>query len=97
MVPCEAFSKGFPRAKKSLTQLVGGNAQSVGRKAIAFSCSEPGNFRLVAGSQTFCHKLFQAARSLYRPGVQATAVGLSPVLDRLSSQKLFIFQMFIPN
>ena len=41
IVPYEALSKGTPRnEEKSLTQLVGGNAQLVGRKAIAFSCSE---------------------------------------------------------
>jgi len=39
IVPCEALSKGSP-VEKSPTQLVGGNAQLVGRKAIAFSCSE---------------------------------------------------------
>src|SRR5260370_29148847 len=45
IVPYEALSKGAPRnEEKSLTQLVGGNAQLVGRKAIAFSCSEPWEF-----------------------------------------------------
>jgi hypothetical protein len=66
IVPCEALSKGSPRnEEKSSTQLVVGNAQLVGRKAIAFSCSEPRDFRLSLRG----HKFFQAAP----PVVQAIA------------------------
>src|SRR5258705_10482420 len=54
IVPCEALSKGGPRNEKNhLRSLVGGNEQMVGENAIAFSCSEAGNFHLAAGSQTF--------------------------------------------
>jgi hypothetical protein len=70
VVPREALSKGSPRnEKKSPTQLVGGNAQLVCGKTIAFSCSEPGNFRLSLQG----HKLFQGARSLYPPMIEAIA------------------------
>jgi hypothetical protein len=54
IVPCEALSKGTPEMRKNhLPSLVGGNEQMVGENAIAFSCSEAGNFHLAAGSQTF--------------------------------------------
>ncbi len=49
IVPCEALSKRAPQSgEKSLTQLVGGNAELVGENAIAFSCSEGRNFHLAA-------------------------------------------------
>ena len=54
IVPCEAPSKGGPRNEKNhLRSLVGGDEQMVGENAIAFSCSEAGNFHLATGSQTF--------------------------------------------
>jgi hypothetical protein len=42
--------------------LVGGNEQLVGENAIAFSCSEAGNFHLASGSQTSSSR--EAPRSL---------------------------------
>jgi hypothetical protein len=52
IVPCEALSKGTPELRKNhLPSLIGGNEQLVGENAIAFSCSEAGNFHLAAGSQ----------------------------------------------
>jgi len=52
IVPCEALSKGSPEMRKNyLPSLVGGNEQLVGENAIAFSCSEAGNFHLASGSQ----------------------------------------------
>jgi hypothetical protein len=57
IVPCEALSKGTPELRKNhLPSLVGGNEQMVGENAIAFSCSEAGNFYLAAGSQVTCRR-----------------------------------------
>jgi hypothetical protein len=55
--------------KNHLPNLVGGNEQLVGENAIAFSCSEAGNFHLASGSQTFSNR--------EEPG----SLGLSPATD----------------
>src|SRR5712664_4023557 len=53
ILPCEALSKGPPPPKLGkITYPVGRRKCTVGRKnAIAFSCSEPRNFQLAAGSR----------------------------------------------
>jgi hypothetical protein len=89
IVPYEALSKGTPRnEEKSLTQLVGGNAQLVGRKAIAFSCSEPWEFPSRCGVTGVLWRTGQRRPQSWpssaiagQAGVEAGA-GATPVLGR---------------
>jgi hypothetical protein len=76
IVPCEALSKGTPEMRKNhLPSLVGGNEQMVGENAIAFSCSEAGNFHLAAGSQTFSGREELRGALWSRPGAATRPKG----------------------